>query len=256
MEKLPKIKFMMDTDWMFKGTIDSEHKEYILLNYFQKLNNSLEEMKLYPMFTELSLHLGNVQSLLSHHKILYTDKKLVSPDEEILITDLKYKDIPEMTDEQRIEFQKILKMAQPKLLDYFNIVKAFWSVVYDSIDIVTRKNKDNINSKKGFFFYVKGEEVYFWEYTIRKVKNSEYVTKSTIKLLYKENKEKLTISEVLSRFDNKEKVSKYPVFEMVCNDMFPFEETLIPLFKRKLMSQINQRSKKFKTTNIKNYGIQ
>ena len=43
---------------------------------------------------------------------------------------------------------------------------------------------------------------------------------------------------------------------MVCNDMFPFEETLIPLFKRKLMSQINQRSKKFKTTNIKNYGIQ
>jgi hypothetical protein len=256
MEKLPKIKFMMDTDWMFKGTVDSEHKEYILLNYFQKLNNSLEEMKLYPMFTELSLHLGNIQSLLSHHKILYTDKKLVSPDEEILITDLKYKDIPEMTDEQRIEFQKILKMAQPKLLDYFNIVKAFWSVVYDSIDIVTRKNKDNINSKKGFFFYVKGEEVYFWEYTIRKVKNSEYVTKSTIKLLYRESKEKLTISEVLSRFDNEEKVIKYPVFEMVCNDMFPFEETLIPLFKRKLMSQINQRSKKFKTTNIKNYGIQ
>lgn len=256
MKKTPKIKFTMNTDWVFKGVIDSEHKEYILLNYFQKLNNSLEEMKLYPMFTELSLHLGNIQSLLSQNKMLCTDKRLSSPDEEILITDLKYDDIPEMDDKERLEYQKILKNSQPKLLDYFNIVKAFWSVVYDSIDIIVRKNKDNVNSKKGFFFYIKGEELYFWEYTIRKIKSSDYITKSTIKLLYKEDKKDLTIPNILSRFDNKEKVTKYPVFEMVCNDMFPFEETLIPLFKRKLMSHINQKSKYFKTNKVKNYGVQ
>lgn len=246
----------MDTDWVFKGTIDSEYKEYILLDFFQKLNKSLEEMRIYPMFTELSLHLGNIQSLLTQNKILYTERKLMSFDEELLITDLKFKDIPEMNDRELEEYHKIVKSSQPKLLDYFSIVKAFWSVVYDSIEVVIRKNKDNVNSKKGFFFYVKGEEIYFWEYSIRKVKSSDYITKSNIKLLFKEERKDLTISDFLNRFDDKEKVVKYPVFEMVCNDMFPFEETLIPLFKRKLMSHINQKSKYFKTSNIKKYGVQ
>jgi len=252
MKKNSKIKFTMDTDWLFNGTIDSEEKEYILLGFFQKLNKSLEDMKLYPMFTELSLHLGNIQTLLSQNKILYTDKKLTSFDEELLITDLKTRDIPEMNDKELEEYHKILRSSQPKLLDYFNIVKAFWSVVYESIDVNTRKNKTNINSKKGFFYYIKGEELYFWEYVTRRVNNSEYVTKTTIKLLFQEDKKNLTISEILNRFENKDKVNKLPIFEIICNDIFPFEETLVPLFKRKLMSYINQKSKTFKK---ENHGI-
>jgi len=49
--------FVMDTDWIFQGEIDSEQKNYVLLSYFQKLNKDLEQIKMYPMFTELSLHL-------------------------------------------------------------------------------------------------------------------------------------------------------------------------------------------------------
>ena len=36
----------MDTDWLFQGIIDAEQKEYVLLNYFQKLNQNLEEIKM------------------------------------------------------------------------------------------------------------------------------------------------------------------------------------------------------------------
>ena len=64
-----KLKFVMDTDWLFEGIIDSEQKQYILLGYFQKLNKNLEEMKVYPMFTELSLHLGNIQTLMNQNQM-------------------------------------------------------------------------------------------------------------------------------------------------------------------------------------------
>ena len=71
-------------------------------------------MKVYPMFIELSLHLGNIQTLLTRNQILYTDKKFKSPDDEIVLSDLKVKDIPNLSDEERDEYKKILKYSQPK----------------------------------------------------------------------------------------------------------------------------------------------
>lgn len=131
----------MDTDWLFNGIIDSEQKQYILLSYFQKLNSNLEEMKVYPMFTELSLHLGNIQTLLNQDKILYSDKRLSSYDDEYLISDLKLKDIPVLADDEYDEYRKILKFSHPRLQDYFGITKSIWSIVYDSITVNVKKNK-------------------------------------------------------------------------------------------------------------------
>ena len=89
----------MDTDWMFDGIVDSEEKEYRLLSYFQKLNTNLDEMKVYPLFTEISLHLGNIQTLINQDKILYTDRELSSFDDELVFSDLKLKDIPVLDEE-------------------------------------------------------------------------------------------------------------------------------------------------------------
>ena len=87
-----KNKFIMDTDWLFDGILDAEQKQYVLLDYFQKMNKHLERMEVYPMFIELSLHLGNIQTLLTQNKILYVDKKLTSTDDELVLNDLKVKD--------------------------------------------------------------------------------------------------------------------------------------------------------------------
>ena len=90
----------MDTDWMFEKPIDREHKEYKLLSYFQKMGEKLDKMELYPGFIELSLHLANVQTLIKDKKIIYTNKKLESVDDELLVKDLKLKDIPELNDDE------------------------------------------------------------------------------------------------------------------------------------------------------------
>ena len=134
----------MNTDWMFEKPIDKEHKEYKLLSYFQKMGEKLDNLELYPSFIELSLHLANVQTLIKDRKIVYTNKRFLSVDDELLVKDLKIKDIPEMDDSEGEEFIKILTYTAPKMLEYFNIAKSVWTIVFDSVDIKPKRNKKKI----------------------------------------------------------------------------------------------------------------
>lgn len=215
----------MDTDWVFQGVIDAEQKQYVLLSYFQKLNNQLEEMKIYPMFTEITLHLANIQNIIKHGKIIYTDKKLKSIDDELTFTDLKTKEIPDLSEPQRTELKKILDYSSTKLKDYFDIINSIWTVVYDSIEIISLLNEDNLESKKGFY-YTKKNGIKIWEYNVKKIKNEK-------KFIIKElNSDELP--SILSR-DN-----KLPTFHIHCEKEVPLNETLKPLFKRKIMSYVLQ----------------
>ena len=236
----------MDTDWLFEGILDAEQKQYVLLDYFQKMNKHLERMEVYPMFIELSLHLGNVQTLLNQNKILYTDRQLTSNDDELIFSDLKVKDIPLLDDEEIIEYHKILRTIQPQLHDYFNYAKSIWSIVYDSIDVIIKKNKTNLDSKFGFFYYKTETSLYIWRYNTKRVYKSNNQTKTTLDTIYYGEKLDLTMPEILSKFSKtyeKNKESDYPVFEVQCSDIFPLEETLVPIFKRKILSHINQNVK-------------
>jgi hypothetical protein len=249
MKQKNKNRFIMDTDWLFDGILDAEQKQYVLLDYFQKMNKHLERMEVYPMFIELSLQLGNIQTLLTQNKILYVDKKLSSNDDELVLSDLKVKDIPVLDDEEVIEYQKILKNSQPQLHDYFNFAKSIWSIVFDSIDIVVKKNKNNLNNKSGFFSYKTPENLYIWMYTTRKIYKTKGQTKTSLKLIFKGQQDSLTIPEIISTFSKtyeKNNEMNYPIFEVFCNDVFPLEETLIPIFKRKILAYISQSGKQNK----------
>ena len=244
MTRSKKYNFIMDTDWLFQGILDAEQKQYVLLDYFQKLNKYFDEMKVYPMFIELSLHLGNMQTLSTQNKLLYTDKVFRTPDDELLLSDLKLKDMPVLTDEEVIELKKILKNCQPQIHDYFNFAKSLWTVVFDSITVKTKKNKSNIKNKIGFFYYDDGEVTYVWKYTTKKVYKVKNQVRTDLTLLFKDKLNDMTITEVISKFSKtyeKNNEIESPVFEVTCSNVFPLEETLLPIFKRKIISFVNQR---------------
>jgi hypothetical protein len=222
-----KLKFVMDTDWIFDGVIDAEQKQYVLLGYFQKLNKQLEEMKVYPMFTEITLHLANVQNIIKNNKILYTDKKLTSYDDELTFIDLKTKDLPPLKVTELNELKTILQYSLSKLQDYFDIIKSIWTVVYDSIEIVSIHNEDNIGSKKGYFTTKSSQKIKIWEYNIRKYKGYD-----------KFNIEEKLEDNLLKHIHSPD--NTLPVFYLHCEKDVPMEETLIPLFKRKVMSYVLQ----------------
>jgi hypothetical protein len=59
----------------------------------------------------------------------------------------------------------------------------------------------------------------------------------------------LTISQIISKFSKtyeKNNEELYPLFEVFCSDIFPLKETLVPIFKRKILAYINQSGKQTK----------
>jgi hypothetical protein len=246
--KNKEIEFIMETDWIFEKPIDQEHKEYKLLSYFQKMGEKLDNMELYPGFIELSLHLANIQTLIKQKQIIYTDKKFNSIDDELLVRDLKIKPLPEMTQHELQEFAKILTYSTPRLLEYFNVAKSVWTLAYDTVNISLKKNKNNLNSKTGYFYYSekKNNILYVWEYHIKPMFRGSDEEKTLVNLIYSEPKGDLTIPKIINTFsqwNEDDKRSSLPLFEMTSNDVFPINETLLPLFKRKLINYINQRVK-------------
>ena len=103
--------FKLSTDWIIQEPIDYEHKFYVLMDFIKFCDDKIDKFELYPLFSELSLHLANLQSISSEFKYIKLNKKFTSVDDEILIKELKYEKIPNLNDEQLLEFNKILKKA-------------------------------------------------------------------------------------------------------------------------------------------------
>lgn len=246
MARRKKIEFLLNTDWMFEKPIDSEYKEYKLLSYFQKMGEKLDNLELYPGFIELSLHLMNVQALMRDHKIVYTDKKLTNIDDEIMVKDLKVKDVPQMSEEESHEFRKILLYSAPRIMEYFNVAKSVWTIVFDSLDMKIKRNKKNILHPKGYFYFIDHEKTcYIWEYVIKKQTSSNPQQMTNVKLIYNESLNDLTVTKIINNFSSFSVSDKKmsPIFYMTSSGVFPINETLLPMFKRRIAGFISQTQK-------------
>jgi hypothetical protein len=221
------IKFLMDTDWLFSGVMDSEHKEYVLLSFFQKINKNLDEMKLYPTFTEITLHLANIQNIIKYKKMLYCKKKLVNLDDEISINDLKEKEIPILNEKDTEQLENILDYSFDKLQDVFDVIKSIWTNVYDTIEIVSITNEDNLQSKKGYFYIKYEQNIKIWEYNLKQYKGET-------KIKYTENNDYDLFMFLVS------KENKFPTFYIHTEKDYPLYETIIPISKRKISSYLLQ----------------
>lgn len=234
----------MDTDWLTKEPIDFEHKKYVLLGYFKKVDQLLDQNKLYPTFIELSLHLASLQTLIKEGLVLYTEKKFLTCDDEVLVRDLLVKPIPQFSNEEKNEFDRIIKFSSTKFFEYFSIVKSYWSVIYETISINVKKNKKNIKNDIGFLTYndKKNSKIYVWEYQIKKILPNIEEYDTEVKLIYEGEKKGLTFNQVIENFSTISDTDKStsPVFEVKASSEYPLDETLLPLFKRKLMSYILQ----------------
>lgn len=239
--KKNKNLFKMQTDWIFKSPIDFEHKQYILLDFLKYCDKKIDKFELYPLYTELSVHLANLQSISSEFKMIYFERKLESVDDEVLLSDLKFKPIQILNEEDLTEYDKILKYSGQKILDYFNIVKALWTLVYDSISVKIVKNERSISELTGYFYYIDNGEKRIWKYIIDKKDNLTIDNKVYIRELIKLNNDK-SVEDIIYETEN---VKKMPIFELLITNNFPLQNTLLPIFKRKVLNYIIQ------TTTIK-----
>ena len=238
-----KIEFKLDPEWMLKEPVDFEFNKYTILDYIQKCEKRFENLEIYPDFVELSLHLANLQSLVKEKTLLLTDKKFSSCDDEILLKELYPKKPRELTTEEEEQLDKTIVYSGNKLFDAFNIGKSIWNLAFDNISISVKKNRENINSNKGFCFFLdnRSNKLFLWQYEMKKARNKGAEHKTILKLIFENELGGNTITQLITNFTTwKQETSTFPIFEIKSKILFPMEQTFIPMMKRKIMSFVFQ----------------
>ena len=228
--------FKLDTDWLLVEPIDYEHKYYVLMDFMKFCDTQIENFELYPLFSEISLHLANLQAISNESKYITIDKNFKTSDDEILITDLKFNDVPHMEDDVKEEFEKVLKFCGPKIFEYFNLVKAIWTLTYDSISINLNNPEDCDTIEEGFFFYVKNGQKFIWKYLSSFSEKSKIDTKIEVEIIFS-GKDRRNPKQILDKLGFN---TKFAIFEMDVKNELPLENTILPVFKRKILSYITQ----------------
>lgn len=215
-------------NWVFKEPIDIEYKHYILMDYLTKIDKDLNDFLLYPSFQELSLHLSNLLLIKNELKYIRLNKTVKSIDDEIFVHDVDNLDITGFTDEDIKTIVQISENSYDTLKDYFLVAKSMWSLIFESIYIKKNKNSSQLTSDNyqiGYFSFVYKEEKYLYKYKIGDEKNC------IVSLIEKDTN---TIN--MQKFLN----SEYVLFDIIFDEEYPLDNSLLSLIKRKILNYVNQ----------------
>jgi hypothetical protein len=236
----------METNWVFQEPIDFEHKQYVILDYLQKVDKQLTSLKLYPNFQQISFHLANINLIIEKGQFLTLNRNLKDPDDEILISDLIANEVPLFTREEIGEIYNSCVFSSEKLKDYFNQAKAIWEVASDTISIEAIQNQKNIDSKQGLFFIKDCEKTILYEFVIKPIKRGATETKCIIKKVCSCENEKFeegiknSKSTLIKNLKDPEVYKNLILFRVYHTNQFPFKETILPITKRKVMNYMIQ----------------
>jgi hypothetical protein len=81
-----------------------------------------------------------------------------------------------------------------------------------------------------------------WEYSIKKQTKNNPHQMTNVKLIYSDDINDFTISKIINNFSTYtiEDKKTGPIFHMSSTKVFPVDETLLPMFKRRIAGLISQ----------------
>ena len=236
----------MRTDWMIGEPIDFEYHEYKMLAYFQKVSKDLDEFRLYPHFRDVALHYASFSNLKSKDKYIKLINELETVDEEILLTDLDFVEIPKMSLEEYSEYRTIVSYGEEKFKDYFMMAKTIWTIIYESIWVSLLENDENLNRGVGYVFFDYEGLNYLYRYELKPLNRNPNEKRISLTEIAT-SKKSIDIPNLISQDKFEEENPDHPIFilkiKRKSTDKIPFEDTVLPMIKRKINSFINQSKK-------------
>jgi len=240
----------MKTNWIYKKPIDLEYKQYVLLDYYQKIQKEFDEFKLYPSFQQVTLHLANLNLAKTKHQYLTTKNEIIQPDEEILLSEIKYHSPKIDSEDDKNVVEQVVEFSREKLTQLFLIGKSLWEIVNDSISLKLIKNYEQLMTGNGYFKFIYEDKMYLYEYKIKSTDdNYIHSQKCYVNEIYcgeKKGTYKVTLENTTFKnadIKKEDLVKLLPIFEVSIDNKFPLEETILPLIKRKISNYVMQTVK-------------
>ncbi len=232
----------LSINWFIEGSIDFEHKKYILLNYLQEINRHFDRSKLYPNLTDLIFHYNNLLDFKRNKTVLQQAFPQQMTKADIEAVKLTYQKIIQ-DDSSMLEIENIISYSLQKMDPAIQIGKE----IYDFVE--SRLNIDPVGlvplmPYSGYFSLRNGKERTNWiyEYQITLFENKDDKFRGiniqfvdTYELSIANTPESIKLDLI-----SKRKHLPNPAVYYVASDIsFPLEQTLLPVAKRSLVKYIS-----------------
>ncbi|HZX59578.1 MAG TPA: hypothetical protein VFE54_12660 [Mucilaginibacter sp.] len=232
----------LGANWFIEGSIDFEHKKYILLDYLQEINRHFDRSRLYPNLTDLVFHYNNLLDFKRNKSVMQQafPQRLTKADIEAL--KLTYQKMVEDDSTMR-EIESIISFALYKMDPAIQTGKE----IYDFVE--SRLSIDPIGlvplmPYNGYFSLRNGKERTNWiyEYQITLFENKDDKFRG-INIQFVDTYEQSIVNTpewVKLDLINRRKHLPNPAVYYVSSDIsFPLEQTLLPVAKRSLVKYIS-----------------
>lgn len=230
-------------NWFIEGSIDFEHKKYILLDYLQEINRHFDRSRLYPNLTDLIFHYNNLLDFKNNKSTLQQSFPHRMTQADIDAVKLTYEKIIQ-DDASMHEIESIISYALYKMNPAIQTGKE----IYDFVE--SHLNIDPIGlvplmPYNGYFSLRNGRErtnwVYEYQITIFENKDDKF---RGINIQFVDTYEQsITTTPEFIKLDliNKHRHLPNPAVYYVASDIgFPLEQTLLPVAKRSLVKYISK----------------
>lgn len=233
----------LNANWITEGHLDFEYKKYVLLAYLQEVENHFNESKLYPVLSDLVFHYNNLISI-KQNKTLTAEqfpKKLTRLDLKEFTT--KYEKL--IHDDEYLEvIESIIDYALPKTQKYLEEGKELYEFVEDKLNIFP-VGVIPINASEGYLFIRAKEkrETKVFEYGVSLFENAQEKFRSLKTAYLTTYSTSLTNTYEQIKIDLIKTVKKLPnpaIYVIESELQFPFQESLFPVAKRKIVRILAQ----------------
>ena len=229
-------------NWFIEGSIDFEHKKYILLDYLQEINRHFDKSHLYPNLSDLVFHYNNLLDFKNNKTALQQafPQRLTKADIEAV--KLTYKKIVQ-DDNSMAEIESIIYYALAKMnpavetgRNIYDFVES--RLVIDPIGLVP------LMPYQGYFSLRNGNERtnYIYEYQVTIFENKDDKFRGIHVQFIDTYEQSITTTPESIKLDliRRRKHLPNPAVYYVQSDItFPLEQTLLPVAKRSLVKFIS-----------------
>lgn len=228
----------LENDWMTRGILDIEYKQYELLAYLQNVEKKFDKLKLYPYFSDLISHYDDLIKY-KETKDLYRDsfpKELIEINLEN--TTLTYKDLVPDADYIK-EIDKLVDFALPELRRKISHGKFIFDEVEKCIDIL-EIGMVHFNNTQGFFI-LHDDTIDVYEYELGSFLQLDGARGLKTKLIRSYPKGyHLTYESIRLDLVDGSNIINPSTFIIDSPIKYPTEETLLPITKRLLVRKLSQ----------------
>jgi hypothetical protein len=232
----------LSVNWFIEGSIDFEHKKYLILSYLQEINKHFHKSKLYPDLSDLVFHYNNLLSFKQNKSIMQQafPQRLTKAD--IDAVKLTYEKMV-ADNELMMEIERIIGYSIQKIDPAIREGKEIYDFVASRLNI-SPVGVVPLFPYSGYFLLRNGEEkqnlIYEYQITIFENKddkyrgiNAQFVTD------YAANFVNTPESIKIQLIRHRKHLPNPAVYHVHSDIAFPLEQTLLPVAKQSLVKFIS-----------------